>query len=97
MQNNHKLASRIFRKYLRLQARRGLPVERMLNFLIRSWLTLDWVREQFKIDEMQPHEAVSLIQYIESSIRQPWIKNAEITRKKNETRVLKNKKTKRGS
>jgi len=80
MQHRQLLAYRAFRSYLRLQARRGLPVEKMLNRLIKEWLTQDHIRRRFEIDGESPHEVVSLIKFIESNVRKPWIKKAQESR-----------------
>lgn len=82
----NEMAFRAFKKYLRLQNLRGLPVEKMLNSTIMNWLALAHVRDWLKLDEKLPHEVVSLFEYIKAKTKEPWQAKAAKTRQKTKKR-----------
>ncbi|MFN3188705.1 MAG: hypothetical protein ACK42D_04165 [Candidatus Paceibacteria bacterium] len=95
MQKDYDIALRAFSKYLKLQSQRKLPVGKLLDHFLRSWLAQNHVRVRYQIDSRPPHEVISLSEFIKSNIRQTWTEKAKETRKKTKEREKKIKDEKR--
>jgi len=85
---------RHFRSYLRRSQLHGTYLAVNLNFIIRQWLANPAFQEHNSLEELEIHEMVALIEFIETSIRSTWTKKSQKTRarskKYKEKRALKN-------